>query len=120
MLNTCSKQEAISVYNEIVQKLKNKKSFFGMDVQRDIDNIKFLDISDDKKKEARIKGIVLNEMNNDKIQSLKNEIDLKLGVKSTEDSGFRDESPKGKIKKLRKKIKKKLKVVDTQPKESEA
>lgn len=105
LLNTCSKQEAISVYNEIVQKLKNKKGFFGIDIQRDIDDIKYLDLTDDKKKEAKIKGIVLNEMNNDKIQTLKSEINDELGIKKEKDiDSFRNDSEE---EKSRKKIKKK-------------
>ena len=120
LLNTCSKQEAISVYNEIVQKLKNKKGFFGIDIQKDIDDIKYLDLTDDKKKEAKIKGIVLNEMNNDKIQTLKSEINEELGIKKDNDiKGFKDESEEKKKKKIKKKIKKKLKIVDTDTKDSE-
>ena len=56
-------------------------------------------------------------MNNDKIQNLKNEINSELGVKKYDDFGFKEDPSK--IKKLKKKIKKKLKVVDTEPKESE-
>lgn len=120
LLNTCSKQEAISVYNEIVQKLKNKKGFFGLDIQKDIDDIKYLDITDDKRREAKIKGIVLNEMSNNKIQELKSEINEELGIKKDKDvSSFREEPNDSKLTKIKKKLKKKLKIVDSEPKESE-
>lgn len=109
LLDTCSKEEVINVYNEITKKLKTKKNFFIPKLKRDIEDLRFLEFEQPKeiKMETDIKGLDIDPNAKDKIEKLQNNIKTALGAV---------EEKKTKLKKKSKK-KKKLKFKN-QPKEN--
>ncbi len=76
LLDTCSKEEVINVYNEITKKLKTKKNFFIPKLKRDIEELKFLDYEKPQeiKFETNISDMELEPDSKDKIQKLQSNI----------------------------------------------
>ena len=83
LLNTCSKKEAISIYNECVRILKTKKRSFSQRLMNDIETINLLNYDDkgEENKEVLVPGVALKKMETDKISQLEREIDSSLGIK---------------------------------------
>ena len=83
LLNTCSKKEAINIYNECVRILKTKKRSFSDRLMNDIEEINLLNYDDEgeEKKEVLIPGVALRKMSSDRITKLEEDINSKLGIK---------------------------------------
>lgn len=83
LLNTCSKKEAINIYNECVRILKTKKRSFSQRLMNDIETINLLNYDDkgEERKEVLVPGVALRKMGSDRITRLETEIDSTLGIK---------------------------------------
>ena len=110
LLNTCSKEEMIKVYNEIVTKMINKKHFFTPRLENEIEKLPVLEynIKKENTKDINVKNLDITQQDRNTISKLQNNIDRTLGVKK-------------KLKKIKGKTKKKSKIISTQiPNESVA
>ena len=80
LLDTCSKEESINIYNRIVRKLQTKKRAFTSRIMNDISNLKIIDY--DTKKEIQqdidIKDMDLTQGKKDKILKLQENIESQL------------------------------------------
>ena len=84
LLNTCSKEEVINVYNEVVNKVKSKKHFFSPRLKEEIETLKILNYN--TKKEFKIKPDIrdldITPEDSNTISKLQNNIDTQLDVKN--------------------------------------
>ena len=80
LLDTCSKEESINIYNGIVSKLQTKKRSFTSRIMNDISNLKIIDY--DTKKEIQqdigIEDMDLTQGKKDKILKLQENIESQL------------------------------------------
>lgn len=80
LLDTCSKEESINIYNGIVRKLQTKKRAFTSRIMNDISNLKIIDYDTKKEieKDIDIKDMDLTQGKKDKILRLQENIESQL------------------------------------------
>ena len=102
LLNTCSKEELINVYNEIVKKMIDKSHFFTPRLEGEIEKLPILEYNTKKenRRDLNVKGLEISKADRNTITKLQNNIDRELQVKE-------------KLSKLKGPIKSKKKIIAT-------